>query len=143
MIDINLKGPWLCMKYEIPLMIQQGGGAIVNMSSILGVVAYADSSAYVAAKHGLIGITKTAALEYAVRKIRVNAVCPAFVATSMQERAGVVEGSEPWSQIAELHPVKRLGTPEEVADCVLWLCSDASSFITGHAMLVDGGYTAQ
>lgn len=142
-IDINLKGPWLCMKYEIPQMIQQGGGAIVNVSSILGTVGFAEASGYVAAKHGMIGITKTAALEYATQGIRVNAVCPAFIATPMQEKGDAGEGSELYPKIVELHPMKRLGKPEEVSEAVIWLCSDASAFVTGHAMLIDGGYVAQ
>ena len=124
-------------------MLKQGGGAIVNVSSVLGMAGYANASGYVASKHGIIGITKTAALEYAEKGIRVNAVCPAFVETPMQERGGVVKGSDLYQQVVELHPIKRLGTQEEVAESVLWLCSDASSFVTGHALLMDGGYLAQ
>jgi len=142
-LSTNLTGVWLCMKYEIPQMLKQGGGVIVNMSSILGTVGFANASAYVAAKHGLIGLTKTAAIEYATQGIRVNAVCPAFIYTPMLERGGMQEGSELYTAIASLHPVKRMGKPEEVAEAVTWLCSDAASFVTGHAMLVDGGYIAQ
>jgi NAD(P)-dependent dehydrogenase (short-subunit alcohol dehydrogenase family) len=142
-LAINLTGAWLCMKYEIPQMLKQGGGSIVNMASILGTVGFAAASAYVTAKHGLIGLTKTAALEYATQGIRVNAVCPGFIYTPMLEQAGMAEGTELYSTIANLHPVKRLGKPEEVARVVTWLCSDAASFITGDAVLVDGGYVAQ
>jgi NAD(P)-dependent dehydrogenase (short-subunit alcohol dehydrogenase family) len=142
-IAINLKGVWLCTKYEIPQMLKQGGGAIVNMASILGMVGFANASAYVAAKHGVIGLTKTAAIEYATQGIRVNAVCPGFIYTPMLERAGMKEGTELYTMVANLHPLKRMGTPAEVAEVVIWLCSDAASFVTGHAMLVDGGYVAQ
>ena len=142
-LAINLTGAWLCMKYEIPQMLKQGGGAIVNMASILGTVGFAAASAYVTAKHGLIGLTKTAAIEYATQGIRVNAVCPGFIYTPMLEQAGMAEGTELYTTIASLHPVKRLGKPEEVAQVVTWLCSEAASFITGDAVLVDGGYVAQ
>lgn len=142
-LTINLTGAWLCMKYEIPQMLRTGGGAIVNMSSVLGTVGFPNAAPYVAAKHGLIGLTKTAALEYATQGIRVNAVCPAFVATPMLERAGLLTDPEMHQMLVNLHPVKRLGTPEEVAEAVLWLCSDAASFATGQALLVDGGYVAQ
>jgi NAD(P)-dependent dehydrogenase (short-subunit alcohol dehydrogenase family) len=142
-IDVNLTGAWLCMKYELPLMLKQGGGAIVNMASILGKVGFATAPAYVAAKHGLIGLTQTAALEYATRNIRVNAVCPGFIYTPLLEQAGMQVGSEMHKAISDLHPMKRMGTSEEVAGAVIWLCSDAAAFVTGHALLVDGGYTAQ
>ena len=142
-IDVNLTGAWLCMKYELPLMLKQGGGAIVNMASILGKVGFASAPAYVAAKHGLIGLTQTAALEYATRNIRVNAVCPGFIYTPLLEQAGMQAGSEMHKAISDLHPMKRMGTSEEVASAVIWLCSDAAAFVTGHAMMVDGGYTAQ
>jgi NAD(P)-dependent dehydrogenase (short-subunit alcohol dehydrogenase family) len=113
------------------------------MASILGMVGFANASAYVAAKHGVIGLTKTAAIEYATQGIRVNAVCPGFIYTPMLERAGMKEGTELYTMVANLHPLKRMGTPAEVAEVVIWLCSDAASFVTGHAMLVDGGYVAQ
>jgi NAD(P)-dependent dehydrogenase (short-subunit alcohol dehydrogenase family) len=142
-IDVNLTGVWLCMKYEIPLMLQQGGGAIVNMASILGKVGFANAPAYVAAKHGLIGLTETAALEYATQNIRVNAVCPGFIFTPLLEQAGMQVGSDLHQAISNLHPMKRMGTSEEVAEAVIWLCSEAAAFVTGHALLVDGGYTAQ
>ena len=142
-IDVNLTGAWLCMKYELPIMVKQGNGAIVNMASILGKVGFATAPAYVAAKHGLIGLTQTAALEYATQNIRVNAVCPGFIYTPLLEKAGMQIGSEMHSIISNLHPIKRMGTSEEVAGAVIWLCSDAASFVTGHALMVDGGYTAQ
>lgn len=142
-IGINLTGAWLCMKYEIEQMLNQGGGVIVNMASILGWVGFATSPAYVAAKHGLLGLTKTAAIEYATQNIRVNAVCPAFIYTPLLESAGMTEGTDLYNMLTSLHPMKRLGKPEEVADLVLWLCSDGASFVTGSAYLVDGGYVAQ
>jgi NAD(P)-dependent dehydrogenase (short-subunit alcohol dehydrogenase family) len=142
-IDVNLTGAWLCMKHEIQIMLKQGKGAIVNMASILGKVGFATAPAYVAAKHGLIGLTRTAALEYATQNIRVNAVCPGFTYTPLLEKAGMQRGSEQHAAISDLHPMKRMGTSEEIAEAVIWLCSDAASFITGHALMVDGGYTAQ
>jgi NAD(P)-dependent dehydrogenase (short-subunit alcohol dehydrogenase family) len=143
-LSVNLTGVWLCMKYEVPRMLAGGrGGAIVNMSSILGTVGFENSSAYVAAKHGVIGLSRTAALEYAGRGIRVNAVCPGFIRPPILEQAGIVEGTDRFAAISALHPMGRMGTPEEVAESVLWLCSDGASFVTGHALLVDGGYVAR
>jgi len=142
-IGINLTGVWLCMKYELEQMSTQGGGVIVNMASVLGWVGFANSPAYVAAKHGVLGLTKTAAIEYAAQNIRINAVCPAFIYTPLLEKAGMTEGTDMYNYIANLHPMKRLGKPEEVADLVLWLCSEGASFVTGSAYLVDGGYVAQ
>ncbi len=144
-IAINLTGPYLCIKYAIPQMLKQGAGVIVNMASILGVVGFATAGAYTAAKHGLIGLTQVAALEYATQGIRVNAVCPGFIETPMVMQRGLAAGSHPeaYQQIAALHPMKRLGKPEEIAAAVVWLCSEAASFVTGHTLLVDGGYTAQ
>jgi NAD(P)-dependent dehydrogenase (short-subunit alcohol dehydrogenase family) len=142
-IDVNLTGAWLCMKYELPLMLKQGQGAIVNMASILGKVGFASAPAYVAAKHGLIGLTQTAALEYATQNIRVNVVCPGFIYTPLLEQAGMQAGTEMHKLISDRHPMKRMGTSEEVAGAVVWLCSDAATFVTGHALMVDGGYTAQ
>jgi NAD(P)-dependent dehydrogenase (short-subunit alcohol dehydrogenase family) len=142
-IAVNLSGVFYCMKYEIPAMLESGGGSIVNMASILGQVGFANSPAYVAAKHGVLGLTKTAAIEYATHNIRINAVCPAFIYTLLLENAGMAEGTDMYDYVASLHPMKRLGKPEEVADLVLWLCSEGASFVTGSAYLVDGGYVAQ
>ena len=145
-ININLKGVWLCMKHEIPQMLSQGHGAIVNTASILGLVGFQTAAAYAASKHGVIGLTKTAALEYAQAGIRINAVCPGFIHTAMVERViGLLSQENPHvtAQVTALHPVGRMGTPAEVAEAVLWLCSDAASFMTGHTMTVDGGYVAQ
>lgn len=141
-LSVNLTGPWLCMKFEIPQMLKQGGGAIANIASILGVVGFANTSAYTAAKHGVIGITQVAALEYATQGIRVNAICPGFIETPMVMQRGVAAGMNP-QQIAALHPMQRLGKPGEIAEAATWLCSDAASFVTGAALVVDGGYTAQ
>jgi len=141
-LSINLRGIWLCMKHEIPQMLSQGSGAIVNMSSIAGLVGFGGLPAYVASKHGIVGLTKTAALEYATQGIRINAVCPGVIRTEMIDR---ITGGDPATeaQFMEMEPVKRMGTPEEVANAVLWLCSDAASFVTGHTMVVDGGAVAQ
>jgi NAD(P)-dependent dehydrogenase (short-subunit alcohol dehydrogenase family) len=141
-IAIDLKGVWLCMKYEIPQMLKQGGGAIVNTASVAGLVGFQGMPAYVAAKHGVNGLTKTAALEYAKSGIRVNAVCPGVIQTPMVERffQANPQASEGMSA---LEPVGRLGKPEEIAEAVVWLCSDAASFVTGLPMAVDGALTAQ
>ena len=141
-IGINLKGVWLCMKAEIPQMLQQGGGAIVNTSSVAGLVGMRGSSAYIASKHGVAGLTKAAALEYAQSGIRVNAVCPGYIRTPLFQRIiDRVPGLE--EQVVLRHPLGRLGNPEEIAEAVVWLSSDAASFVTGHTMTVDGGYVAQ
>jgi NAD(P)-dependent dehydrogenase (short-subunit alcohol dehydrogenase family) len=141
-LSINLRGIFLCMKHEIPQMLGQGGGVIVNMSSVAGLVGFSGLPAYVASKHGVIGLTKTAALEYATQGVRINAVCPGVIWTEMIER---ITGGDPAleSQFTEMEPVKRMGRPEEIAEAVLWLCSDAASFVTGHAMVIDGGIVAQ
>jgi NAD(P)-dependent dehydrogenase (short-subunit alcohol dehydrogenase family) len=134
------------MKYEIPQMLTQGGGAIVNTASILGLVGIPTTAAYVASKHGVVGLTKTAALEYAQASLRINAVCPGFIRTPMVESfVELASRDNPHitEQVTALHPLGRLGTPEEVAEVVVWLCSDAASFVTGHTMTVDGGYVAQ
>lgn len=142
-IGINLTGVWLCMKYELEQMVKQGNGAIVNMASILGRVGFATAPAYVAAKHGVLGLTKTAAIEYGEQNIRINAVCPGFIYTPLLEEAGMARGTDAYNAIASLHPMKRMGTSEEVADLALWLCSEGASFVTGSAYMVDGGYIAQ
>jgi NAD(P)-dependent dehydrogenase (short-subunit alcohol dehydrogenase family) len=141
-IAINLKGVWLCMKYEIPIMLKQGKGSIVNNASVAGLVGFATLPAYVATKHGVIGLTKTAAIEYAKHDIRVNAVCPGVIKTAMIDRiTGNDKAVE--KQFEDLEPVGRLGLPEEVAEAVCWLCSDSSSFVTGDAIEVDGGFVAR
>lgn len=142
-IAINLTGVWLCMKYELQAMLPNGTGAIVNVASILGKVGFANSGAYVAAKHGVVGLTKSAAMEYATQGVRVNAVCPAFIYTPMLANAGMAEGTDMYNYISSLHPMQRMGTPQEVADMIVWACSDEASFVTGASLMVDGGYTAQ
>ena len=139
-VDIDLRGVFLCMKHEIPLMLEQGGGAIVNTSSGAGVKGFAGQAAYCAAKYGIVGLSKAAALDYASQNIRVNAVCPGIIETPMMERfsGGTPEGRE---RVTSQEPVGRMGKPEEIAAAVLWLCSDAASFAIGHAMVVDGGQT--
>lgn len=136
--NINLKGVWLSMKYEIRQMLKQGGGgAVVNMSSVAGLIGAAGAGVYVASKHGVLGLTKSAALEYAPHGIRVNAVCPAVIETPMAERAFADPAVS--KRMASLHPLGRFGKPMEVAEAVLWLCSDKSSFTTGQCIGVDGG----
>ena len=141
-IDINLTGVWLCMKYELPHMLKQGSGAIVNTASGAGLIGVAGMSAYVASKHGVVGLTKTAALEYAKSGIRVNAVCPGLIQTPMVERI-TADQPQLGEALVAAEPVGRTGKPEEIAESVVWLSSDAASFVTGHAMSVDGGYVAQ
>jgi NAD(P)-dependent dehydrogenase (short-subunit alcohol dehydrogenase family) len=137
-IGVNLSGVFYCMKYEIPAMLKGGGGAIVNMSSILGQVGFAGAGAYVAAKHGVLGLTQNAAVEYARNGIRVNTVGPAFIKTPML--ATLEKDPAVMEKIVSLHPVGRLGKPEEVAELVLWLSSEKASFVTGAYYAVDGGY---
>ncbi len=141
-IAINLTGVFLCMKYETAQMLKQGGGSIVNTASAAGLIGLPGAPAYVAAKHGVNGLTKTAALEFARKGIRVNAVCPGFIRTPMVERA-LDKGSFSEEQIFASEPMYRMGKPEEIAEAVLWLSSEASSFVTGLPMPVDGGYVAQ
>ena len=141
-LAVNLKGVWLCLKYEIRQMLTQGGGAIVNTASGAGLIGIRGGGAYVASKHGVVGLTKTAALEYAKSGIRVNAVCPGVIQTPMVERL-TRQHPRAAEMMAAAHPLGRTGKPEEIAEAVVWLCSDAASFVTGHAMAVDGGYVAQ
>jgi NAD(P)-dependent dehydrogenase (short-subunit alcohol dehydrogenase family) len=141
-IDINLKGVWLCMKYEISRMLESGGGTIVNTASIAGLVGGTFGSAYFASKHGVVGLTKAAAVEYGQANIRVNAVCPGVIQTEMAERL-MQDKQEVETAVTSLHPMGRLGTPEEIAETVVWLSSSEASFVTGQALAVDGGYVAQ
>lgn len=140
-MDVNLKGVWLCMKQEIPHMLKQEKGAIVNCASIAGLSGFIGLPAYTVSKHGVIGLTKTAALEYAKQGIRVNAVCPGVIHTAMIDRV-TGNDKEVEKKYIAMEPIGRMGQPEEVAAAVVWLCSDAASFVTGHAMAVDGGFTA-
>jgi len=141
-IAVNLTGVWLCMKYEIQQMLSQGGGAIVNTASAAGLVGFPGLPDYVASKHGVVGLTKTAALEYAKSGIRVNAVCPGVIQTPMVERGAQL--SPGFDELAvSMEPVGRFGQPAEVGEAVVWLCSDAASFVTGIPMQVDGGLVAQ
>ena len=139
-VDINLRGVFLCMKYEIPLMLRNGGGVIVNTSSGAGVKGFKGQAAYAAAKHGVIGLTKSAALDYASQNIRINAVCPGIIETSMMQRftGGTFEGRE---RVIAQEPVGRMGKPDEIAAAVIWLCSEPAAFMIGHAMVIDGGQT--
>jgi len=138
MIAVNLKGVWLCMRHELKQMETQGGGAIVNTGSIAGLAGLPTSSAYVAAKHGVVGLTKTAALEYAAANIRVNAVCPGFIKTRMTEDTMQRRGEAILAQV----PFRRMGEPGEIAEMVVWLCSDRASYVSGAAYNVDGGWMA-
>ncbi|MDQ2693482.1 MAG: SDR family oxidoreductase, partial [Chloroflexota bacterium] len=140
-IDINLSGVFYCMKYEIPVMLQAGAGAIVNMASVLGQAAFAQSPAYVAAKHGVVGLTKTAAVEYSHQGIRVNAVGPGFISTPLI--SDLEEDQQTRDYLVSLHPMGRLGEAEEVAELVIWLSSDKASFVSGAYYAVDGGYLAR
>ena len=142
-LAVNLTGTWLCIRAELPHMAKQGRGAIVNCASILGTVGYPMASAYTASKHGILGLTRVAALEYAAKGVRVNAVCPGFIETPMLAQAGLLADPKIRASVEALHALKRLGRPDEVASSVLWLCSDEASFVTGHPLLVDGGYVAQ
>jgi NAD(P)-dependent dehydrogenase (short-subunit alcohol dehydrogenase family) len=141
-LAVNLKGVWLCMKHEIPEMLRQGGGAIVNSASVAGLVGLVELPAYVASKHGIVGLTRTAALEYAQQGIRVNAVCPGVIRTPMVERFAAAN-PRAQAELSAVEPIGRIGEPEEVAEAVVWLCSEAASFITGACLPVDGGWVAR
>ena len=140
LVSVNLRGVYLCMKYEIPLMLTTGGGAIVNTSSGAGLVGIEGQAAYTATKHGVVGLTKSAALDYAPRNVRINAICPGIIETPMMDRfsGGTEEGR---ARVIAQEPIGRMGRPEEIAKSAVWLCSDAASFVVGHAMVVDGGQT--
>lgn len=140
--EINLRGVWACMKHELRPMREQGSGAIVNCSSLGGLVGLPGRAAYHASKHGVIGLTKSAALEYAPRGIRINAVCPGTFETEMVSEM-IAKGELDESEAIANQPIGRLGRPEEIAEAVLWLCSPASGFVLGVALPVDGGYTAR
>ena len=141
-LAVNLTGVWSCMRHEIPAMLERGGGSIVNCASVAGLVGFLGIPAYTASKHGIVGLTKTAALEYAEAGIRVNAVCPGVIDTEMVDR---FTGNQPdaKAELTATEPVGRLGRPEEIADAVVWLCSPKSSFVTGQALAVDGGFVAR
>ncbi|WP_019410922.1 SDR family oxidoreductase [Pseudomonas psychrophila] len=140
-MGVNVKGVWLCMKYQLPLMLNQGGGAIVNTASVAGLGAAPKMSIYSASKHAVIGLTKSAAIEYAKKNIRVNAVCPAVIDTDMFRRAYETDPKKA-EYAAAVHPIGRIGKVEEVASAVLYLCSDGAAFTTGHALAIDGGAMA-
>lgn len=141
-IDIDLRGVFLCMKHEIPLMLKNGGGAIVNTSSGAGVIGIKGSPAYTAAKHGVIGLTRATALDYAAQNIRVNVVCPGYIDTPMMEpfTGGTAEGR---AKVISEEPIGRMGRPEEIANAVVWLCSEAAGFFVGSSVVIDGGQTIQ
>jgi NAD(P)-dependent dehydrogenase (short-subunit alcohol dehydrogenase family) len=140
-MGVNVKGVWLCMKHQLPVMLAQGGGAIVNTASVAGLGAAPKMSIYAASKHAVIGLTKSAAIEYAKKKIRVNAVCPAVIDTDMFRRAYEADPRKA-EFAAAMHPVGRIGKVEEIATAVLYLCCDGAAFTTGQALAVDGGATA-
>lgn len=142
LINVNLKGTWLCMKYQIRQMLRQGGGAIVNIASIAGLVGIAGGSAYVASKHAVVGMTKAAALDYAKAGIRINTICPAGVLTDMVGKDYLLRTPEALAAVDALHPIGRIARPEEIGPAAVWLCSEQAGFITGVAMPVDGGWTA-
>lgn len=141
-IGINLTAVFLCMKYEIPVMIRQGGGAIVNTSSTMGVVAHQNVPAYVASKHGVIGLTKSTALGYVKEKVRVNAVCPGNTHTPLLDHV-IERMPDVYEALMAATPIGRLAQPVEIANAVVWLCSDQASYVTGHAMVIDGCYSIQ
>ncbi len=139
---VNVKGVWLCMKYELQQMVAQGGGVIVNTASVAGLVGAHSLPIYSASKHAVVGLTKSAAVEYARKGVRVNAVCPTVIRTPMVER-GLAALPQFMDVVKQSIPMRRIGEPEEVAAAVLWLCSDASRFVTGATLTIDGGFTAQ
>jgi NAD(P)-dependent dehydrogenase (short-subunit alcohol dehydrogenase family) len=141
-ININVKGVWLSMKHEIPQMLKNGGGAIVNMASVAGLIGFPGIPIYIASKHAVLGLTKSVALEYAKSGIRINAVSPAAIETDMVDRFVGKEG-DARQQLASMHPMGRMGKPEEIADAVIYLCSDRASFVTGQSLALDGGFTTQ
>lgn len=138
-IDTNLKGVWLCMKYEIPHMLERGG-SIVNLTSVLGMRGAAEATAYSASKHGVIGLTKSAAIAYAQQNVRINAIAPGIIHTPMEQP--VIDNPELYAELMALYPMRRVGQPNEAAQVILWLCSDAASYITGAILPVDGGHMA-
>jgi NAD(P)-dependent dehydrogenase (short-subunit alcohol dehydrogenase family) len=140
-MSINVKGVWMCMKAELPIMLEQGSGSIVNMASVAGLIGATKGAAYTASKHAVVGMTKSAALEYAKFGLRVNSICPSYTDTSMVT-AFIEETPAMQNILMRSNPMRRLGQPTEIAEGVLWLCSDASSFVTGHQLVLDGGLTA-
>lgn len=141
-MNINVKGVWFSMKYEIPQMLKNGGGAIVNTSSVEGVIGFPQNSIYVASKHAVLGLTKSAALEFAKSGIRINAVAPGSIETEMTQSV-FDSNAKIKEQIISMHPIGRIGKPEEIANAVVWLLSDKASFVTGHTLLVDGGLVSR
>jgi NAD(P)-dependent dehydrogenase (short-subunit alcohol dehydrogenase family) len=141
-MNVNVKGVWLSMKYEIPRMLERGGGSIVNCSSVAGLIGFPNMSIYMASKHAVIGLTKVAAIEFSAQGIRINAVNPAVIDTEMVDRLAEGFGMKK-EELVQFHPIGRLGRAEEIAEAVLWMCSDKSSFVTGHSLIVDGGFTAR
>jgi len=144
-MNVNLHGVFFCMKHELRAMRQQGSGAIVNVASIFGMRGATEAPAYVASKHGVVGLTRAAALEVASQGIRVNAVCPGYTQTPMLMDRGIQARRDPaaMARIVAREPMERLGSPREIAEAILWLCSDAASFVTGEALAVDGGFLAR
>lgn len=139
-IDVNLNGVWRCMRHQIPVMLAGGGGVMVNVASVAGLVGFPRHPAYAASKHGVIGLTKTAALEYGRQGLRINALCPGFTLTPMVQQ--MIDAGLPADALAAKVPLGRLGTPEEIAATVLYLCSSAAAFMCGHALAIDGGIVA-
>ncbi len=142
-VDVNLTGVWRCLKHELAQMHRQESGAVVNVSSVFGMAGYRSAPAYTAAKHGVVGLTRAAAQEHAEAGVRVNAVCPGFTRTSMLDETGVTASERAREHVEGLHPMGRFGEPAEIADAIVWLCSDAASYVTGTALPVDGGYLSR